>query len=210
MRELWIVAGRRAGKDSISSLIVAHTAALFSGTNRLRRGERALCLGLACDRDQAKIVLNYTRSYFANVPTLKAMVSRETSTGFELSNNVDIAIGTNSFRSVRGRPILTVVLDEVSFWRDENSASPDEEVYRALKPGMATMDPDAMLIGISTPYRKSGLLYKKYRDHYGKDGDVLVVKAPSTTLNPTLDQTIIDSAMEEDPQAAAAEWLAGI
>ena len=208
VRELWIVAGRRAGKDSIASLIVAYTAAMFSGSDRLRRGERALCLGLACDRAQSKIILNYTRSYFADIPALRAMVQRETSTGVELNNGVDIAIGTNSFRSPRGRPVLNATLDEVSFWRDENSANPDEEVYRALTPGMATMSPEAMLIGISTPYRKSGLLYKKFRDHFGKDGDVLVIKAPSTTLNPTLDQSIIDAAMAEDPQAAAAEWFA--
>ena len=208
VRELWIIAGRRAGKDSIASLIVGHTAAMFSGTERLRRGERALCLALACDRDQAKIVLNYVRAYFAEIPALKAMVQRETANGFALSNGVDVAVGTNSFRSVRGRPILTVVLDECAFYRDENSASPDEEIYRALRPGMATLAGDAMLIGISTPYRRSGLLYKKFRDHYAKDGDVLVVKAPSTTLNPILDQSIIDAAMAEDPAAAAAEWLA--
>jgi hypothetical protein len=209
VKELWIVAGRRAGKDSVSSLIVAYTAALFNQRNRLRRGERALCLGLACDRDQAKIIQNYTRSYFANIPALKAMVKRETGNGVELDNDVDIAIGTNNFRSVRGRPILSVVLDECAYYRDENSANPDAEVYKALRPGMATMAPDAMLIGISTPYRKSGLLYQKFCDHYGKDSDgILVIKAPSTALNPTIDQSIIDDAMEEDPAAASAEWLA--
>jgi hypothetical protein len=150
---LWIIAGRRAGKDSISSLIVAYIGALFSKRNRLRPGEQALCVALARYRDQAKIVLGYTKSYFSEIPTLKRMVRREISTGLELSNNVEIAVGTNSFRSVRGRPILCAVLDEVSFWRDESSATPVEETYRALRPRMATMQPDAMLIGISTPYR---------------------------------------------------------
>jgi terminase large subunit-like protein len=72
---------------------------------------------------------------------------------------------------------------------------------------MATLA-GAMLIGISTPYRKTGLLYKKFRDHYGQDGSILVVRAPSLTLNPTLDQAIIDQAFAEDPAEAAAEWLA--
>jgi hypothetical protein len=67
---------------------------------------------------------------------------------------------------------------------------------------------DALLIGISTPYRKSGLLYRKFRDHFGKDRDVLVIKAPSTTPNPTLDQSIICDAMADDLAAASAEWLA--
>ena len=181
---------------------------MFAGADRLRRGERALCLALGCDRSQSKIVLNYVRAYFAEIPALKAMVQRETANGFDLSNSVDVAVGTNSFRSVRGRPILTVVLDECAFYRDEDSANPDEETYRALRPGMATLAGDAMLIAISTPYRKSGLLYKKFCDNYGKDGDVLVIKAPSVTLNPTLDQAIIDAALAEDPAAASAEWLA--
>jgi hypothetical protein len=89
------------------------------------------------------------------------MVKRQVANGFELSNGVDIAIATNSFRSIRGRSILCAVLDEVSFWRDEASASPDEEVYRAIKPGVATL-PGGMLIGISTPYRKAGLLFKGF------------------------------------------------
>jgi hypothetical protein len=38
-------------------------------------------------------------------------------------------------------------------------------------------------------------------------GDVLVVKAPTTALNPTIDQAIVDAALQEDPAAARAEWL---
>ena len=67
VRELWIIAGRRAGKDSIASMISAHAAALFNQGDRLRRGERALVACLGCNREQAQIVLNYTRSYFADI-----------------------------------------------------------------------------------------------------------------------------------------------
>ncbi len=207
VKELWLICGRRAGKDSIASLIVAHAAALFDGQESLRPGERAMCLALACDRDQAKIVLNYTRSYFTDIPPLREMVKCETATGFELNNAVDVAIATNNFRSVRGRPVRCVVFDECAFWRSEDSANPDEEVYRAVKPGMATI-PDAMLIGITSPYRKSGLAYRKFAEHYGKDGNILVIRAPSKVLNPTLDQATIDEALEQDPAAARAEWLA--
>ena len=170
VRELWIVAGRRAGKDSIACMISAHAAALFNQHDRLRRGERALVACLACNREQAQIVLNYTRSYFTDIPSLKSMVTRRVANGFELNNGVDIAIATNSFRSIRGRAILCAIFDEIGFWRDELSATPDEQVYAAVKPGMATL-PGAMLIGISTPYRKAGLLYKKFSAHYGNDGD---------------------------------------
>jgi hypothetical protein len=206
VRELWCIVGRRGGKDSVASVIAAHSAALFTEGHRLRPGERALVMCLAVDRDQAKIVLNYTKSYFEDVELLKGMLAKKpTATGFELTNNVDVVISTNSFRSVRGRPILCAILDETAFWRDETSATPDEETYKAIRPATASL-PGSMIIGISSPYRKSGLLYRKFKDHYGRDGDILVIKAPTRTLNPLIDQVIIDEAMADDPAAARAEW----
>jgi hypothetical protein len=208
VKELWVVAGRRAGKDSVASLIAAHSAASFDRQEQLRRGERALVMCLACDRDQSKIVLGYTRSYFEQIPMLNSMVTKATGNGLELQNRVDIVVATNSFRAVRGRAILAPTFDEVAFWRDERSAKPDEETYRAVIPGMATLT-DAMLVGISTPYRRNGLLYRKWKRYFGRDDDdVLVIQAPSIVLNPTLDQKLIDAALEEDAAAAAAEWLA--
>lgn len=208
VKELWIIVGRRGGKDSIASEIAAYVAAMFDDGGRLRPGERALVLCLAVDRDQAKIVLNYTRSYFTDIDLLSGMVTSETTNGFELDNRVDIAVATNSFRSVRGRAVLCAILDETAFWRDDSSATPDVETYNALRPGLASL-PGSILIGISSPYRRSGLLFKKYKDHYGKNSpDVLVIKAPTRALNPTIDQAIIDEAMADDPAAARAEWMA--
>jgi hypothetical protein len=68
MRERWWVVGRRGGKDSIASLLAAHTAALFDSPHLLRGGERALVLCLAGTRRQAQIILNYIRDYFVTVP----------------------------------------------------------------------------------------------------------------------------------------------
>jgi hypothetical protein len=207
VREFWIIVGRGGGKDSIASLITAHAAALFDRRDRLRPGERALCMCLACDRDQARIVLGYTRSYFESIAPFRAMVRRETASGFELNNGVDVMIATNSYRAVRGRTLLLAIMDECAFYRDERSATPDEETYRAVAPGLARM-PGSMLIGISTPHAKRGLLYRKFKEHYGRDGDVLVIKAPSIVFNPTLDQATIEQALAEDPFAAQAEWNA--
>jgi hypothetical protein len=206
VKELWIVAGRRGGKDSIASLIATYLAVFFkAGLDKLRPGERATVSCLACDREQASIVLNYIRSYFDFCPPLAQMVRRRTGDGLELSNDVCVEVGTNSFRSVRGRAFLLTILDEVAFWRDENSARPDVATYDALKPGTASLN--GMIVGISSPYRKSGLLYSKWKKHYGEnDPDVLVIQADTARLNPTIDAAIISRAYEEDPQVARAEW----
>jgi len=64
-----------------------------------------------------------------------------------------------------------------------------------------------MLIGISTPYRKIGLLHQKYRDHFGVDGnDVLVLQGPTTTFNSTLAPEVIAAHRAADPTSATAEW----
>jgi hypothetical protein len=131
VRELWVVAGRRAGKDSIASLIGVYAAAFIDYRPLLRPGERATVLIIACDRPQARIALNYARSLFAEIPLLHGMIERETQDGFELNNGSEICVLANSFRSVRGRSLICAVLSEVAFFRDDLSATPDREVYNA-------------------------------------------------------------------------------
>jgi hypothetical protein len=181
---------------------------MFDQQDRLRPGERAIAACLASDKDTAGIILAYTRGYFAQSPLLRQMVQRdERANDFSLANRVDIAVLTNNFRTVRGRPILCAVMDEIAFWRDENSSNPDEEVYRAIVPGLASLE--GMVIGISSPYRRSGLLYSKFAKHFGKaSDDVLVIRAPTRMLNPTIPQSVVDQALAEDRAAAEAEWNA--
>ncbi|KNY13093.1 hypothetical protein AKG11_30940 [Shinella sp. SUS2] len=210
VRELWIVVGRRGGKDSIVSGIATFVSAIEEAhIGRLRPGEKATVACIASDRDQAKIVLSYIQAMFAEHDSLRDKVLSETRRGLELDNEVEILVTTNNFRAVRGRAVLLAILDECAFYRDENSASPDKETYSALRPGLSTLAPESMIIGISSPYKKSGLLYEKYQKHFGKESDrVLVIQAPSMVMNPTLDPIEVEEAMEEDPEKAKAEWLA--
>jgi hypothetical protein len=208
VKELWVISGRRAGKDSVASLIGAFTAALFDGGHVLRPGERPLVGCWAVDRDQSGIVLAYMRRMFSDIPMLRQMVVRETQDGFQLSNGVDVVVSTNSYRAARGRTVLCAIFDEVAFWRSEQTATPDLETYRAVKPSMATLASSAMLVGISSPHSKSGLLYERFKKFFGREDDnVLVIKAPTAVLNPSLDASIIAAALEDDPVAARADWL---
>jgi hypothetical protein len=54
---------------------------------------------------------------------------------------------------------------------------------------------------------RRGLLYEKHRAHYGQDGDVLVISAPTRELNPTIPEHVISQAMADDAESANAEWL---
>lgn len=208
VKELWLIIGARGGKDSVASMIAAQHAAYADEGVILRPGERALVACFATDRDQASIIYNYTRAYFEQVPSLRRRVisslAGTTPRPIVLRNNTEIRVMTSSLRAPRGWPIACAIFDECAFWRDDNSANPDKEVYIAVLRGSG---PTTMIIGISTPYRQSGLLYDKWKDHYGKpNDDILVIKAPTTTFRPDFDQSIIARAMEEDPERAAAEY----
>ena len=68
--------------------------------------------------------------------------------------------------------------------------------------------PGAILVVITTAYRRAGLAYTKWQKHFGKDDDdILVIYGPSTSFNPSLPQHVIDAALDADPEAASAEWL---
>src|SRR5690348_1729819 len=132
VRELWAICGRRAGKDSIASLIAAYTGALYDFTPRLRGGERATILCLGVDRTQARIVHRYIRAFYDQIPLLKPLALTDNNESLELSNNTEIIIASNNFRSIRGKTYAAAILDEVCFWRDDTSANPDREVYEAI------------------------------------------------------------------------------
>jgi len=203
VRELWAVAGRRSGKSRIAAAIAVYLALFVK--HRLARGETGMCLVLAGSRDQSRSVFSYVRGLLESAPALRAEIVNVSRYEIELKNGIIVAVHSNSFRTIRGRTLVAAIFDETAFWRDESSALPDVETYRAVLPSLATTD--GMLIGISTPYRRLGLLYQKHRDHFGQDGDdVLVVQGRSQIFNPTLTDSVIAAQREADPAGAVSEW----
>jgi hypothetical protein len=197
-----VIAGRRSGKSRIASVIATHLATL-APTDRLALGELGVVLICAVDKAQAGMVLGYVKALF-ELPALRPLVTEETAESVTLGHRVKIEVRSSNYRRVRGVTLLGCVLDELAFLRDEASALPDLELYRALKPALATTG--GLILGISSPWAQRGLLWSKYRKHFGQDGDVLVWQADSRTMNPTLSAALIDEAVEDDPEAAASEW----
>jgi hypothetical protein len=204
VKELWAVAGRQSGKSRIAALISAYLAAFVDHRKQLAPGEVGYILTLSPSLDQSQIIYRYTLAFLESSPILRQKIIDATAAEIRLENNITISTHPASYRTVRGRTLLAVVADESAFWRSDESASPDREVYRAILPSLARTN--GMLIGISSPYRRIGLLYEKHRDHFGIDGDVLVIQAATPVLNPCINREIINRARADDPASAAAEW----
>jgi len=205
-KEIFLIIGRRGGKSFISAIIAVFLAVFKDWRQYLRPGEIGYIMTVASDRKQASVVLNYIRAIL-RLPIFKGMVVNETKEEIELNNQVTISVHTCSYRSLRGYTVLAAICDEIAFWRVEG-ANPAAEVLTALRPSLASV-PESMLIAISTPYSRSGPLYESFRDKYSQDDpDILIWKAPTKTMNPTIQERIIDRALKEDYSAARAEWMA--
>jgi hypothetical protein len=199
--EAWLICGRRAGKSFVLALIATYLACFHDYRKYLAPGERGVVMVIARDRRQARIIIGYIRGLLMGVAMLRALVEREAAEFFDLNNGVTIEVQTASFRSVRGFAVVAALLDELAFWPTDDAAEPDFEIINALRPGMASI-PGAMLLCASSPYARRGALWDAHRRHYGKDGDsVLVWRASTRTMNPTITQSVVDAAMERDASA---------
>jgi hypothetical protein len=102
-----------------------------------------------------------------------------------------------------------VIADEAAFWySDEFSSNADSEILNSVRPGLATTG--GPLIIASSPYARRGVLFDAWRKHYGAAGDplILVAQGASRDFNSSLAQSVVDRALERDPAAASAEYLA--
>lgn len=210
--EVDAIVGRRGGKSRIIALAALHLATERDLSKYLSPGETATIPVISQDRSEAGTVMGYIRA-LCELPAYKALLDREpTSERIRLrvcGVQVEIQVQVASFRAVRSYTVVGAVLDEVAFWRSDEAGSmnPDTEVLRALRPAMATV-PGSMLFKVSSPYGRSGVLWRDYREHYGQPGPHLVWKAPTLAMHPddgSLASTVAQ-AYRDDPVAAAAEY----
>ncbi len=204
--EVFALVGRRGGKSFISALIAVFLACCRDWTPFLAPGEFGYVMVIASDRQQARVVLHYVKGIL-KLPVFKALVAVDNKWEIGLRNRIIIAIKTSDYRSLRGFTVCAAVLDELAFWT-ATGENPAQEILTALRPALATT-PGSLLLGISTPYSRIGPLYESYHEKYGQeDPHVLVWRAPTRDMNPTVPQDVIDCALARDYTAARAEWLA--
>ena len=204
-REVYVGAGRRSGKSRFGSLVASWLAA--RSYPQLAAGETAIVVNVAPAKRQAQIDLDYTRGIVQGSALLRNEVTSSTAETLSFRHNTALEVVTASYRTVRGRTLAGGVLDECAFLRSDDSALPDLELARALRPALLTLG--GLLLAISSPHRKVGLLYEAHRKYYANDGATrgIYIQASSRQLNPLLDEQVIAEAMEDDPASAQSEYL---
>jgi hypothetical protein len=106
---------------------------------------------------------------------------------------------------VRDGTLCACIFDEVAFWRDHSTATPDTEAYTAVLPSL--LSTNGTLVAISSAYRRVGVIYNKHRKYFGvDDADVLVVQGGTTVFHSGADDVAIAAMRAADPAAAPSEW----
>jgi hypothetical protein len=205
VRELWCIVGRRGGKSRMAAALACYYALFVQ--HKLAAGERGMVLVLAATTEQAKVVFAYALAFLNSSPVLQKEIASTTRSEIRLKNGIVIAIHANSFRAVRGKTLCACIFDEVAFWRDDTTATPDSETYTAVLPSLVTTN--GMLVGISSPYRRAGLMHAKHKQYFGVDSDdTLVIQGSTLTFNRTIDAKAIAAQQTADPEAGKSEWEA--
>lgn len=205
--ELWAIVGRRGGKSFIAAVIAVFLALFYKYEKHLGPGEIGVIQVIASDRSQSQVILNYIKGILKSNPVFAQYIVTELKESIELSNRIEIQVMSCSYRSIRGRTVVCAIFDEIAFWRVEG-ANPDKEILAAIRPSMATIA-NSKLIVISSPYSQWGVLWEIFKAYHAVDHpDVLVWKAPTRVMNPTISESLIDRETAKDPLAARSEWEA--
>src|SRR5258706_3045593 len=139
VREVWLIVGRRGGKDSFASALAAYHSAAIDYQGILRPGEKVSVQCLACDKRQARIILNYTRGYFVRKPLLSSLVENDVAEGFDLSNGCEGRVFTNNIATVRAVAPAVLIMAEIAFYpANDSSSATAYDVYQSTIPAPAT------------------------------------------------------------------------
>lgn len=206
IKELWIRSGRKSGKSRSIAVLVCYLALFKDWSAEIAKGERPHMFIISPNREQSQIIMSYLRGLLHLTPTLRSMIKKEMKESIELKNGITIAIQTATWRGSRGFSASVVIFEEICFFRfEEMSAIRDVEIYRAVKPMLATFK-NSLMIGISSPDAPQGLMFQKFAKHHGKKGRVLCWTSKTELLNPTFDKEEIAQAYIDDPESARAEY----
>jgi hypothetical protein len=199
-----------APESRLASVLAIRAA---SRRYQLAPGERAIVGVAAGDRTQAKILYDYASEPFRDPADLRGKVhrgwqalaqrvARRTRFALDLQTGVSLEVRTADYGTIRGKTYALVIADELAFWSRDDGTNPTSEVLNAVRPGLATLS--GQLVGISSPFAKSGPLWDVYERYFGKDDDrVLVWRAPSRVMNPTLPERIVPASPGATPADAA-------
>jgi hypothetical protein len=220
------IIGRRGGKTTLAAMLAVYCAIITNWKPYLQKTPFATVLVLSHSREFSDEVLEIIRTFIETSPVLKRVINlkkKNTASTMNLSvpffdekrkitfSRVQIKVGAASSKTTRGIAACAVICDEIAFWNlDENMKETDEKIMKAVRPATKQFGRKAILIKISSPGIKQGVLFKEYQ-RWNK-GDLpstySVFKAPSWVWNTILPKEEFIEEWELDQDGFDTEYRA--
>lgn len=202
------VCGARSGKSYVLGALYSLWRALTADLSGLAPGEVAVAVIVAPEVRTARQALRFALGAAKATPKIAQLVEAESNDSFTLRRpdgrpvSIEVLPATRGGSALRGRSLVSAVLDECAFFRDEGFVVNDAEVFRAVAPRVLA---GGMVVLASTPWAEAGLLFDEYRKNWAAPRTALVAHAPTLLMNPSKAAEVARET-ERDPENARREF----
>ena len=195
-----LVCGRRSGKSLIAAILSIYLGVTTNWRPFLRLTPAATVLIMSHSKEFSDEVLDLMREMLQNSPLLSKLINKDKKNtastlflkvpflvnGAIMDSQVQLKVGAASSKTTRGGACCVIICDEIAFWNlDENMKETDVKILKAVRPTMKQFGEKGMLIKLSSPAIKQGVLFNEYEmDKRGELPETYAVfKAPSWFMN---------------------------
>jgi len=231
-----LVCGRRSGKTTVTSSIIAYEA--YKLLNKYSPQEyygimpeqdiRITCVSTS--KDTASELFNMVTGHierseffrkFRNKATAQWLYLRTQRDidkyGLKGRTSLSIRVAPCSAKGLRGSNNMIVVLDEMAFFfadeknTNSNRDKNDRAIYKAVTPSVAKFKradgtPDGKVICISSPGSKSGKFFEEFERSFEEDNELLMVQAPTWEVDPGISTQYLKNKYRENPISYKSEF----
>lgn len=196
-----LICGRRSGKTLLAAVIAIYCAISNNWKPFLKKTPFATVLIMSHSREFSDEVLEQIRTLVQGSDVLSRLINtdkKNTSSTMNLKtpwitngilewSRVQIKVSAASSKTTRGVAACAVICDEIAFWNlDESMKETDAKILKAVRPAMKQFKEFGMLIKLSSPGIKQGVLHDEYKKR--KEGTLpaayAIFKAPSWVMTP--------------------------
>lgn len=227
LSDISLVVGRRGSKTLSSSVLAIWKCIEMDWKPLLGKNNVATMLVMSHTKDFSDEIIDLIRSLIEESPILQRLIDtkkKNTASTINLKvpffnpktkrirySRVRIRTNAASSKSSRGSACPTILCDEIAFWgSDPNAKETDTEIIRAVRPSMAQFEGYDMMIKLSSPNIKQGVLYdthKKFKA--GKTTEnVVVLQSPSWMFNNRIPKNRFYLDYADDPDNFDREFRA--
>lgn len=209
--------GRGSGKTTITAAYGIYTA-ITADVGRCGPGDIPVVVVVAPDKNTAKLSIRMAREMMRGNQYLNNLVEAADDEHIHILRPDGRRVAIEAFAaarggaSVRGRSILTFLLDEAEFFQSDDMGSykvNDKDLYGALIPRLM---PGGKGIFLSTPWPVETMMATLFEENFSHPKTATAVKATTLQMRGTDPEirSLVESETARDPDNAEREFFCNV